>query len=679
MEPSVYLNIHGRAPFAEGQSFGNTGPYERIWGEVRFAVDPAAEAYRDIVDIDLAPRNRDDLVEYSTDFYVLKPAELKRGNGRLLYEVNNRGMKLLLQFLNDAHQVENPETLEHAGNGFLMRRGYTLLWSGWQGDILPGAGRLCLRVPVATQDGAPITGRVRTEFAPADPITGYSVGTITGYSSATGSARCEPIVCIPLGGNTFTDCYEAASLDPSSASLTFRERESDARIAIPPSEWRFAFLDERSREIPSPKHCLLPAGFRPGWIYELIYTAKNPLVLGLGFAGVRDLVAFAMHAERDANGSASPFFENGRHLDKAYGWGCSQSSRFLREFVYRGYNADTQERQVFQGITAFVSGGGRVWLNSRFAQPGRYPRDHFDRLYPSDQFPFAYPVLTDPLSGQTDGILKRPETDPLIVHAQSSSEYWNRRGSLVHSDSHGHSIADHPRARVYLLSSAEHSADPLLGPQVGFGRYPTNPLNVTALLRALQDTLDQWATHGTQPPESRVPRIEEGTGVLAPEVGRSFPALPGVHPPDSPNRLFVQDFGPRFHQGLIDIEPPREDRQREYRVLVPSVDADGNEVAGIRGPDLAVPVATYTGWNFRVAGEPANAMAEVYGSYFPFAWTRAGREAGGDPRPSLEERYGSHERYVARIAGAARALLDERLLLAEDVERFITRAKQRLD
>ena len=663
---ALKLNIEGREPFANGEHFGDAGVYERLFGSIDFAIDPNAMSNQGIVDLALAPTDSDGRVRYSTDFYMLKPVEMRRGNGRLLYEVINRGTKLMLQLVNDGPQVEHPQTLEHAGNGFLMRRGYTLLWSGWQGDILPGDGRMTMKLPIPTNAGGTITGTVRTELAPGYSGTGVHIDQQMGPKQA--------IFSMPLSGNPYTAGYEAVSTDNSDATLTYREYESDSRVEAPRTDWSFARLED-GQPVPDPSHCFLDSGFKRGWIYELIYTAKAPRVMGLGFTGVRDLVSFLKHREADDEGTPNPLVEDVSGIEKAYGWGCSQSARFLREFVYRGHNEDLEGRPVFEAVNPFVSGAGRVTLNYRFAQPGRYPRQHYDHLYPSDQFPFSYPVIDDPLSGQTDGILKRPDTDPYVIHTQSSSEYWQRRGSLVHTTPDGRDLADHDKARVYLFAAAEHSADPLEGPETGATRFPTNPLNVSALQRALLDSLDEWATHGTPPPASRVPSVAAATAVMAAEIKAMFPTMEGVSPPFSPNRLFVQDHGKDFESGHFTREPPREDHDREYTVLVPTVDENGNECPGIRGVELEAPVATYVGWNFRPKGEAEHSMAAVHGSYLVFAETDDEARKAGDSRASLATRYASLDDYVEQVSRAAHALVEQRLLLEEDAQRFIARAK----
>jgi Alpha/beta hydrolase domain len=652
MQTQIRLRIDAREPFAEGRDFGAVGPYERLAGRILFAIDPADPANRTVVDLDQAPRNPAGLVEYAADVYILKPVDLARGNRRLLYDVNNRGNKRALQFFNDAAHSNAPCRVQHAGNGFLMRRGFTIVWSGWQGDILPGDGRLTIQVPVARENGHDITGVVRAEFIADEPGA----------------------VCFPLSGNAYSASYETMSLDTRSAMFTYREYDSDPRQPIAPEAWQFAQPDSQGRPIPSSTHCYLPDGFRSGWIYELIYTAKKPLVLGLGFTGVRDLIAFLVHAEVDAEGTPNPLRERGPGIEKAYAWGRSQSGRFLREFVYRGFNQDGQGRRVFDAIAPHVAGGGRVILNYRFAQPGRHPRQHEDHLYASDQFPFAYATVIDPLTGKTDGILQRPHTDPLVIHTQTSSEYWQRRGSLVHTDSLGNDVPEHERVRVFLFASSQHSADPNAGPQRGAYQRLSNPLNTTPLLRALLEALDAWATHGTPPPASRVPRRADGTLVPAADVQAHFPTIPGVTCPEAPSRLFVQEFGPDFERGIMSKEPADEDKSKEYAVLVPQVDADGNDASGIRTPHVEVPLATFTGWNFRPPGCAERELASLTGSYLPLTQTAEERRASGDPRPSVQERYRSRAHYIRLIAMAAQRLVEQRLLLEEDADHYVALA-----
>ena len=643
------LQITSREPFADGTTFGDVGSYEKICGSVFFTIDSEAPGNQGVNDLVLAPRNKSSYVECSNDFCILKPADLSRGNHRLIYDVVNRGNKRILQFMNDAIHSNDPCDEEHAGNGFLMRRGYTIVWSGWQGDLLPGDGRLTMKVPVAKRDGEEITGLVRSEFI----------------------ADRHRVVSFPLCANEYTSSYEALTSDTGKAKFTYREHEDHLRRPIAPGEWQFARLDEHGEPVQSTKHCYLPSGFRPGWIYELVYIAKNPLVLVLGFVGVRDFASFLLHSDVDYCGTQNPLIENGGGIEKAYAWGRSQGGRFLRAFVHQGFNGDARGRRVFNAIFPHVSSGGCLFLDHRFAMPSSFPRKHEEHLFPSDQFPFVYTVTRDPLTGKTDGVMKRPDTDPFVMHTQTSSEYWQRRGSLIHTNSSGEDLEPHEKVRIYLFSSSQHFADPNTGPQLGAHLHPSNPLNTTPLLRALLDALDAWVTNGTPPPESHIPRRADGTLVEAREVSGRFPSIQGVVCPDEPNLVFVQDHGEDFDKGIITKEPPELDMGREYTVLVPKVDADGNEAPGIRVPHVEVPLATFTGWNYRPRGMAEKALSGVTGSYFPFAMTASERIERGDQRPSIEERYPTKAHYVRAIAASAQRLVEQRLLLEEDADRYV--------
>ncbi len=649
---SITLEIEERAPFAEGTGFGDAGAYERVHGRARFAIDPRLPANRGIVDLALAPADAHGLVEYSTEFFILKPVDMSRGNRRLLYDVNNRGNKRALQFFNDAPPSNDPRTAEDAGHGFLMRQGYTVAWCGWQGDLLPGDGRLTMDLPVAAGPDGPVTGPFRAEFIIEQP----------------------GVTTVSLGGHDYIRPCPAADLDTEGATLTRRRLEADPREPLPPGAWRFAAPDAAGRLQPSATHCHVPEGFRPGWIYELIHTARDPLVLGLGFAAVRDLLDFLRHAREDAAGQANPLRDGAAGVEKAYAWGRSQSGRFLRAFVYGGFNVSDSGRRIFDGIFSHVAGGGRLQLNYRFAQPDRYPRQHEDHLYPSEEFPFAYGQTEDPFTGRQDAILKRPDTDPVVIHTQTATEYWQRRGSLVHTDPRGGDLPEHDNVRVYLLSSLQHN-DAAAALEGGVPRYPQNPLPANPVLRALLTALDEWSTAGVPPPDSRVPTRSGGDLITGAEFRNGFPAIPGSACPQ-PHSLYHLDRGAEFAGGIISREPPVEDNTREYPVRVPSVDADGNELAGVRIPEVAAPLATYLGWNLR---KDSDVMAGIVGSAIPFAVTEQARTERADPRPSIKARYPARQAYLAAVRAAAEELVAQRLLLAEDVERCVALARKRWD
>lgn len=648
----IKLDIKHRNIFAGGFSFGSTGPYEQLQGIVHFSLDPDDINNRMVIDLDKAPRNGQGMVQYSTDFCILKPLELNLGNRRIIFEVCNRGNKRLLQYFNDAIQTNQPEDLSDAGNGFLMYRGYTIVWCGWQGDILAGDGRITMSVPIAHETSREISGPVRLEYVAGE----------------------ESITCIPLSGNDYTESYESTSLDTSQSRFTYRHYPYDERIEIANESWQFANYDYAGNLEPSNKHCYFPSGFNPGWIYELIYPGQKPSVLGLGFLAVRDFLSFLRNGTSDENMQPNPLVEGETRTEKVYAWGISQSGRYLREFVYSGYNQGPNIQRVFDAIWPHVAGAGRIWLNGRFAQPGRYPCQQTDHTYPSDQFPFAYSTTTDHLTGIADGIMKRPESDPLLFHTQTSAEYWERRGSLAHTTTSGHDLAPPDNVRMYMYAGAQHSNQPHDPPELGPHRHLTNPHNITTIHRALLDALNSWATYDLEPPESRIPTRASHTLTSACEVADRFPKIPNAVCPKDASRLFVQNFGTSFKDGIVSLEPPEEDLSREYIILVPQIDEDGNEIPGIRTPDIAVPLATYTGWNFRPENWAAEAMDDLKGSFFPLDYSRTQGKLSKDPRTTWKERYISRARYVRMVVAAVEQLVEDRLLLDEDADRYVNEA-----
>ena len=659
MNDSLELRITEREPFADGHSFEDAGPYERLVGRAHFAVDPENRAYADVVDFDKVPRNADGLVEYASDVCILKPAG--PGKRRLLFGYGNRGNKRELQFFNDAPASNAPRTLRDAGNGFLMRRGYTVVWAAWEGDLLPGDGRMLLDVPVARDGAQPLTGLVRTEFIADRP----------GIST------------FPLSGWASTRSYPTVSLDTTRAKLTRRRYPGDAREPIASGAWTFARteggvgLDAQGAEsalVESDTNIHVFDGFEPGWIYELVYTARDPRPYGVGHAVVRDLVSFLRYDDTDRRGAANPL---AGAIDKAYAWGRSQTGRCIRDFVYRGYNTDARGRRVFDGVMPHVSGGGLMWMNHRFARvvtpAGQQYEDHENC---ADRFPFAYGPSIDHLRGREDAILKRPETDPLVLHTHSATEYWQRHGSLVHTDTEGRDLEPPDNVRIYLWASSQHFSDPnAIRPARGNCQHYGNIVQTSMLFRAMLDALDAWVTHGTEPPASRIPRRADGTLVEFEAWRSQFPRIPGVMIPSGANSLPLFDFGPGFENGLLTKEPPDVKDVGGYAIFVPAVDADGNDIAGVRVPMIEAPLGTCTGRNLRARGFGHGAMHEYTGSYIPFPDTAPEAETTGDPRASVLTRYRDADGYGAAIEAAARRLVDQRLMLKEDVDRVVARAR----
>ncbi|MFJ3799191.1 alpha/beta hydrolase domain-containing protein [Streptomyces sp. NPDC090088] len=640
-EPAVRLEVHTREPFAEGHRFGDTGAYEVLTATARYAVDPddpRVPAHRAVPDLDLAPRDDTGLVRFSGDVEILRP--VGGGRRRLFFDWGNRGNKRALQYFCDAPHTNRPRTLADAGNGYLLRRGHTVVFGAWQGDLLPGDGRLLLNPPVAGRNGRPVRGLTTAEFIVEEPTDSLPL-------SRWSSTRSSPV----------------SERGVHSARLTRRRYAHSAPEQLPPGTWRFARtqgggpdLKGRSTALVPSRHDLhLDGGFRPGWIYELVYEAEDPLVLGLGLVAVRDLVS---HLRHDPASPIGP-------VEHAYGWGRSQTGRAIRDFVHHGFNEDLEGRRVFDGLLPHVSGAGRLGVErfTNLTVPGG--QQYEDHLSPADAFPFAYAESVDHLTGARDAIMKRT-SDPKVLHTQTSTEYWQRRGSLVHTTTDGRDLGFPPNVRGYLWSSSQHVADPAAGaPAKGVCNHPENVVATSALFRAVLDALDAWVSEGVEPPPSAVPTVADGTLVTMETWSRQFPAVPSALRPHGPNELYPVDRS---------TVPPVADRSRAYTVLVPAVDADGNETAGVRAPMVAVPLATYTGWNTRAPGQGHGALHEFSGSTFPFAATEDERLVTGDPRPSIQKRHPDAAHYATRIRAAAEDLVKRRLLLAEDIERAVSLA-----
>jgi hypothetical protein len=637
---NIEIQVNAVEPFAEGRTFGEAGPYLRIRGVAKGELDPAAPASWGIVDLDKAPRNARGLVEYETDFFILRPVDPGRTNGVLVYDVTNRGSKRIFQLLDDAPSApvdaaNDPKTAREAGLGFSLGRGYSIVWSGWDSGAPTVNNGLGARFPTAMENGRPITCRIRHEF---------HIGTRA-----------------PGKGDIVRLSYPAISTDTRQARLTVRDRESDARTEIPTQSWEFA--DAQSIR-------LLPQGslFAPFKIYELWYEATGSKVLGIGFAAVRDLVSFLRYERIDRNGTPSPMIAEGARTNDtgmrhALAFGVSQSGRFLRHFLELGMNDDGHGRRVFDGVMSHVAGAGKVFANHRFGMPGRTATQHEDRLYPENWFPFGNAVTTDPFSRKTGAILEGRATDPLVIETNSSTEYWQKGASLVHTDPTGrHDAALPSNVRVYMIAGTQHGGRPGVDPGPGPCVNPRNPHSATPALRALFAALEEWVTKGVAPPPSRVPRVADGTAIMAESI--KMPAVPGFAVAPGANQIVPP----------IDWVDPPAGIDNVYGALVCTVDVDGNEIAGIRLPPIAVPLGTHTGWNVYRA-QPRE-LADRDGSFIPFAQTKAEREEAGDPRPSLEERYGNREAYVAKIKAAAEALVAERLLLPSDTAAYVKAAEE---
>jgi hypothetical protein len=648
----VRFEITQREPFAEGQSFGDVGAYERIIGKVYYAIDPKLQQNENIVDLPLAARNEQGRVEFSADLFILAPRDLSKGNRAVLYDVNNRGIKLALRFFNDTAGGNDPQT---AGNGFLMRQGFTVVWSGWTGELLPGDNRLQLSAPVARDGGQPITGPVRYEIVAEKETQRLNVN------------------------RDNHGAYRPTDRGQREATLTWRLRPGEERVPIPREQFRLHVSEVESQSPGQLPHVELelPAGFQPGYLYDLIYEAQDPLVHGVCFAAVRDLMSALKHGE----GQSNPLLVNGKPaIEVAYGFGVSQSGRFLRELLYSGFNEDERGRSAFDGLMPHVAGGGLGSFNHRFAQPSAFVTQHEHHDWHTDRFPFAYETQKDPLSGRTDGILRRSQAQgkvPLVMHTQSAAEYWSRSGSLVHTDPLGTRDAEVPdNVRVYAFGGTQHGPS-VYPPEHGLGQSLANPGDYRPLLRALLVSLDRWTRDGVPPPPSVYPTLREKTLVAFDQSSTGFPAIPGVRYPEVIQQPALLDLGPRWlTHSIIDQQPPQSGDS--YKVLVAKSGPDGNELGCLLPPEVAVPLATFTGWNLRSRQAGAeNELVSLSGSYILLPATKSQRESSGDPRLSIEERYGTLPQYTRQLAETCETLVKQRYLLAEDVQPILARQQER--
>src|SRR5471032_3032947 len=679
----VRLEITQTAPAFGGRGFGEIGGYERVIGKAFGKVDPKSPSNSMIQDLAFAPKNARGMVEYSTDIDILRPADRAKSNGVLFFNILNRGNKGGLALFNadvpgGPANTGNINAVTEAGDGFMQQQGYTVVWFGWQPDVVSGNNRMTMQVSVARNpDGSAITGTVRNELTVLRPTTTLPL------QSGWFTAGSTPYPTVSTDNKT-------ALADGFVPALSVRVRENEPRTIIPNTEWSFGSCEADKAPAVNDTQICYPAGFKPGRLYELTYRARDPLTLGLGFAAARDLGAFLKTSEKDDSGTSNPAYVANA---KAIVMGSSQSGRFIRSLIHLGFNRDEQGRIVFEGALPHI-GGGLIPLNVRFGQPGRATTNTTDHLFPGAEFPFAYASVTDPLSGRTQGILDRctpTGTCPKIVHAATALEMWELRQSLGFTDPLGTSDLTEPaNVRSYIMASTQHSPAVLPLPvkePFGFCQQQPNPNPHAWTMRALLSHLTAWVKDGAEPPPSSRPTLAAGN-LVAPDQVR-FPRIPatnygGVMRPvvkftADNDPLHVQDYGRDYNaadtSGIISGDPPKLSAAR-YGTLVAQVDADGNDLGGIRNVFVEVPIGTYTGWNYFNKDFFEDGFCTLTGSFIPFASTKAERLAAADPRPSIEERYPTKEAYVAAFKKAAENLVSQRFLRPDDAIRLVSQAER---
>ena len=639
--PVVAVNIKARHPYAGGKSFGESGAYERIEGVFTFAVDPGNRANAAIIDLEHAPVDDAGCVRFESDFTLVAPKDKSSGNGRLIVEVVNRGRRRTIAFFNRAPTPPITSAEIPEGDGFLLNHGYSVLSIGWQWDVYRSDALLGLEAPGILIDGEEVTGQACVEMRP----------------NLVESTR--------LLANRDHRPYPVADLHDPDAMLLARDWEDGPDTVIPRSQWHF----------PDAEHITLESGFQPGKIYYVIYTAARPVVVGCGMLAIRDAAAWFRNPSDD--------FAAYRRI---YGHGVSQCGRLLRHMVYLGINVGEDGSPVFDGLLPHVAGGRMGEFNHRFAQPSCQSNPGFGH-----QFPFADNNLTDTLTEQTDGLLNRLRSTgggnavPKIIYTDSAAEYWRGDACLTHIDSSGLNDLDGaPETRRYLFAGTQHlpGAPDLMvgqGPDGSTGMHPYNAVDYIPLLRAALFNLDRWVADGVEPPPSQHPRLDNGTAVTQASYLGAAPAIPSRNQPDRERlwRVRELDVGADADRGIA-AYPVKEGR--EYPHLVPAADADGNDLAGIRLPDLTVPVGTHTGWNLRHpdTGAPEQLMS-MQGSSHWLPATAAQRSEQDDPRLSIEERYSDRDDYAAQAKAAASKLAEDGYLLAEDVELVTNSCLERYD
>ena len=641
------LEVETRQTYANGETFGEIGAYEQLDGQVHFAVDPNQADNALITDIDLAPKDDNGLVNFSADFRILRPANPQKGSHTLFLDVVNRGRDRASKLFNDAAESADPTVQQSPGNGFLMRQGYTLVWCGWQHDVPQAPGLLGIQVPQAVDADGPVAGKIAVPFQPNSPTQ------------------------VQLLSERGHQPYPTNHLEDWDAVLTVRDYQEAEPEKIPREHWHFAHLED-GRRIPDASQICYEQGFQPGRIYQVIYSTSKSPIAGLGLLGTRDLVSFLRY---DSAESGNPC---AGHIQYSLAFGQSQSGRFLRHLLYLGLNQDEVGRIVFDGIIAHVAGPRRGEFNQRFAQPSTAVKSSTSNL-----FPFTDTPQTDPETGQTDGLLTRQTQKggvPKIFLMNSASEYWWAHLSLIHTDVAGtQDVSPSESVRIYYYAGTQHASGtfpPTDRDQANgaWGQQTFNWVDYRPVLRASLVNLDRWVRLGQNPPPSRHPRIDDGTLTTPERIAQTITNIPGANFPEHLNRLSRLEFDPAASQA----ENLPAKMGKDYPVLVPALDQDGNELGGIRLPDISVPLATHAGWNLRhpETGGPGQVIGTV-GSTIPFPASREDREVSGDPRLSVAERYATKAEYLEQVQAAAQALQADGFLLPEDLATLLDHATQR--
>src|SRR6266550_4181012 len=618
-------------------TFGRAGTYERITGRVYFAFDPNDPENKKIVDLDLGPRNSNGEVEAISEFVMLRPKEPARSANLAVIDIVNRGGMTTFVFNLARDPRASPQSAEFYGDALLMKRGVTIVALGWQWDVPPGIGSLHFQAPKVGSAERPITGLVRSDITVDAPTYTIPLGHSLGAAVA----------------------YPVARPDDPTNVLTVRDSPTGRRTVVPHREWQFARLNAGVIAL-DPRSVYMAKGFKPGKIYEVVYRARDPVVVGAGLAAVRDMMSYLKY---DPAALA--------HIRYGIGYGVSQTGRFIRHFLYQGFNTDESGRAAFDGFFVHTAGAGRGSFNHRFAQPSRDAQPYSTFFYPTDLFPFTSLPTRDPVSRQRVGLRNnmRGSNATKVFYVDGGHEYWGRAASLTHTTPDGkQDVGFLPTERRYVISSAQHSSPaswpiPETAKIASTNAYRGDPLDQRLALRALMSSLIDWVVLKREPPPSVYPKLAPGDLMRAADL--KFPQIPNLPVARIPNQPYRMDFGPRWSQGIIDREPPK--LGAPYPVFVSRIDSVGNELGGIRSIEILVPLATYYPWQLR-SGLPAatDRLVSFRGTFIPLPRTEAERRAGSDSRPSIETLYGNRGQFLKRVDDGISSLIARRLLLAGD-------------
>ena len=635
------LDIHSKSPYQNGKQFGAIGTYEMLQGKVYFEIDPLAAINQAVVDVQLAKRLENGKVAFSTDISLLVPTDRSKINGSLIYEFNNRG-GMLLPYVD-------------AETNALFSRGFVFVSTGWIGELLPAGDKLRLSAPIAYEAEKEIVGKIRVE------IIGQK-----------GKQRLN----VNGGGH---GAYEPTGRGYKTATLTKRMRATDPRTIIASDKFfiESSWTDYSCERDGLPKVELVMAdSFEANYIYELIYEAKNPIVQGLGFAGVRDIISFLRYEKVAENPLID--FNNKLFIDRTISFGISQSGRAIRMFIYEGFNEDEKGRQVFDGAMPMVAGAGMGFFNHRFASPTRFSTQRESHLFPADFFPFTYGDRKDALTGKTDGILRKASSKkvvPKIMHLQSSAEYWHRCAALMHIDPFEQKDVVLPiNVRVYSIVG-QHGSGTGIPADKKAGTLAINHNNYSPFVRSLIVALDDWISQDKTPPPSVYPTFKNGTLVSFKESGNDW-KIPKVSYPKVIQQAYTADFGNDFETNKeITQHPPI--IQATYPIFVAKLDTNNNEMGMLKHPAVSVPTGTYTGWNLRTKEMgAAGDLLRLTGGYIPFTKTKKNRMNTGDKRLSIKERYKNFQTYLVAYEEATLELFKKGYLLEEELTGIKALAKK---